>query len=245
VTRTSLEEFTKKNIWSKLGATSTTFHPEEYPDALPAPLEMGSRLSVNQGASSLKQGKILLKQPSEDDLGGIGLFSTPRDYMKLIAALLRGGYPLLSDASVDLLFQPQLSDASRAAMPKGLGAQMRRVLGIKCSGDITQADHCLAGTIITKDISGRRRAGTVNWSGMPNLHWVRLQFPFTYESSKSWIGSSFVKINLLQWIDRKTGIAAGFFTQLLPPGDAAVTGLLIELEEAVYKAIARDHSFKL
>lgn len=58
----------------------------------------------------------------------------------------------------------------------------------------------------------------------------------------------FILLSILtsfKWIDRKTGIAAGLFTQLLPPGDAAVTGLLIELEEALYKAIARDNSFKL
>lgn len=194
MTQNSLEEFMEKNIWSKLGATSTTFHPEIY-DNLPAPLEMGNRI-VGQGISSVKQGKIILTQPAKDDLGGIGLFSTPRDYMKLLAALLGGGYPLLSETGVDILFQPRLSDASRAAMPKGLGAQMRRVLGIKSSGDITQADHCLAGTVTMKDISGRRKAGTINWSGLPNLHWVRLQFPCLlflgfYKSSKFWILSPF------------------------------------------------------
>jgi hypothetical protein len=40
-------------------------------------------------------------------------------------------------------------------------------------------------------------------------------------------------------MDQKTGIAAVLFTQLMPPGDAAVTGLLIELEKALYKALSR------
>jgi CubicO group peptidase (beta-lactamase class C family) len=225
----------KQNIWSRLGATSTTFHPEKYPDTLPPPLEIANRLSVNRGTKSVKKGKVLLEQPRNDDLGGIGLFSTPRDYMKLIAALLGGGHPLMSEASVNILFQPQLSDASRAAMPKGLGAQMSRVLGIKSPSDINQVDHCLAGTIVVNDIPGRRKAGTVNWSGLPNMHWVRSQLPFCVLS----------ELTSFEWIDRETGIAAGLFTQLLPPGDAAVTSLLIELEEALYKAIARGNSFKL
>ncbi|GMG34638.1 unnamed protein product [Aspergillus oryzae] len=133
---------------------------------------MGYRVSVGQGTKSLKSGPIILKQPAQDDLGGIGLFSTPMDFVKLLSALLDGGYPLLTRESVDVLLQPQLSEASREAMPRPLGAQMRRVLGIKDAGDTQQADHSLAGTVTLRDIAGRRRAGTVNWSGLPNLHWV-------------------------------------------------------------------------
>ncbi|KAJ5346553.1 beta-lactamase/transpeptidase-like protein [Penicillium brevicompactum] len=214
----SLDQFMKSSIWSKLGAESTTFHPDAHLDALPAPLEMGNRQSVGEGTKSVTRGKITLQKPSRDDLGGIGLFSTPSNYMKLLSALLCGGCPLLNEASVDTLFRPQLSDASRLAMPKGLGTQMRRVLGIQSSDTSSQADHCLAGTIAMEDIPGRRKAGTVNWSGLPNLHW---------------------------WIDRKTGIAAGLFTQLLPPGDSAVTSLLIDLEVALYKYINNGEASKL
>lgn len=163
----------QENIWSKLGATSTTFHPELYSETLPPKLEMANRVSVGQGTKSVKSSRIMLGQPLKDDLGGIGLWSTPNDFVKLLTALLRGGQPLLTKAGVDTLFQPQLSDDSRAAMPKPLGSQMRRVLGIKSVDEIDQADHCLAGTITLKDIPGRRPSGTVNWSGMPNLHWVR------------------------------------------------------------------------
>ncbi|OGM44662.1 esterase [Aspergillus bombycis] len=210
VTKSTLEDYMRTHIWSKLGAVSTTFHPELYRETLPPQMGMGYRVSVGQGAKSLKPGPIILKQPAQDDLGGIGLFSTPMDFVKLLSALLGGGSPLLTRESVDILLQPQLSDASREAMPRPLGAQMRRVLGIKDVGDTQQADHSLAGTVILKDIAGRRRAGTANWSGLPNLHW---------------------------WIDRQTGIAATLFTQVMPPGDAAMTSLLIDLEESLYAAL--------
>ncbi|KAL3430391.1 beta-lactamase/transpeptidase-like protein [Aspergillus tetrazonus] len=40
-----------------------------------------------------------------------------------------------------------------------------------------------------------------------------------------------------EWIDRESGIAAALFTQLMPPSDEKVTGLLISLEEALYAAV--------
>ncbi|KAK5790253.1 hypothetical protein VI817_007540 [Penicillium citrinum] len=217
ITDSTLENYMQEHIWAKLGATSSTFHPELHRGTLPEPLEMGHRVSVGQGSRSVKPGPITLVQPARDCLGGIGIFSTAADFIKLLAALLKDGGPLLSKDSTDILFQPQLSDASRCAMPRPLGSQMRRILGIKDVHDIHQADHSLAGTVSMKDIPGRRKAGTVNWSGLPNLHW---------------------------WIDRKTGVAAALFTQLMPPGDAAVTSLLIELEEATYKYLVKDPATK-
>jgi CubicO group peptidase (beta-lactamase class C family) len=187
----------QKNIWSKLGATSTTFHPELYPETLPQKLEMASRVDIGRGTKSVKPAPIILGQPPKDDLGGIGLWSTPNDFVKLLAALLRGGQPLLTKASVDILFRPQLSDASRAAMPRPLGNQMRRVLGIKSVDEIDQADHCLSGTITLRDIPGRRPRGTVNWSGLPNLHWVRSSHFFS-------ISGTFLTTTSRQPVDRST-----------------------------------------
>lgn len=176
ITKSSLESYMQENIWSKIGAQSSTFHPELHRGSLPEPLEMAHRVSVGQGSRSVKPGPITLVQPAKDCLSGIGIFSTAEDFSKLLAAILKDGAPLLSKHSTDILFQPHLSDASRCAMPKPLGSQMRRILEIKNVNDIHQADHTLGGTINTKDIPGRRRAGTVNWSGLPNLHWVRLPF---------------------------------------------------------------------
>jgi CubicO group peptidase (beta-lactamase class C family) len=168
LTKSTLENYMQENIWSKLGATSTTFHPESYTE-LPPILDMGLRTS--SGSKTVQKVPIILKQPATDCLGGIGLFSTPSDFTKLLSAL-QGGSPLLSATSVETLFRPQLGDESRSSMPKGLGYQMRQILGIKGVDDTDQADHCLAGTITLKDIPGRRPKDTISWSGLPNLHWV-------------------------------------------------------------------------
>ncbi|KAL3496344.1 beta-lactamase/transpeptidase-like protein [Aspergillus germanicus] len=212
VTGSTLGEYMQTNIWSRLGATSTTFHPELRPDTLPPQMQMGERVSVGQGNESIKPGKVILGHPLKDDIGGIGLFSTPMDFMKLLSALVQGNGPLLSKEGVDLLFAPQLSDESRMVMPKALGKQMRRVLGIYSMDDAEQADHSLGGPITLKDIPGRRRRGTVSWGGLPNLHW---------------------------WVDRETGVAAALFTQIMPPADAVVTDLLIKLEKALYGIVSR------
>lgn len=119
----------------------TTFHPELYHGHLPQQLEMAHRICVGEGARSVKPGKIILNYPLQNELGGIGLFSTPEDYVKLLASLIDGNDNLLSRRSTDLLFAPRLNDASRAAMPKQFGFQMRRILGIKDAQDIGQADH--------------------------------------------------------------------------------------------------------
>ncbi|KAL3442326.1 beta-lactamase/transpeptidase-like protein [Aspergillus insuetus] len=212
VTGSTLEEYMQANIWSRLGATSTTFHPELRPDTLPPQMQMGERVSVGQGNESIKRGKVILGYPLKDDIGGIGLFSTPMDFIKLLSALVQGGGPLLNKEGVDLLFAPQLNDESRMAMPKALGKQMRRVLGIHSGDDAGHADHSLGGPITLKDIPGRRRRGTVSWGGLPNLHW---------------------------WVDREAGVAAALFTQLMPPADAVVTDLLIELEKVLYGVVGR------
>ncbi|KAJ0418661.1 beta-lactamase/transpeptidase-like protein [Aspergillus carlsbadensis] len=211
VTDSSLEQYMQANIWSRLGAKSTTFHPELHANTLPPRMQMGERVSIGEGTKSIKPGRIILGYPATDDLGGIGLFSTPMDFIKLLSALVQGGDPILSGESVDHLFEPQLSDSSRMAMPTALGKQMRRVLGITSVDDYQRADHCLGGAVTLKDIPGRRRRGTVSWSGLPNLHW---------------------------WVDRESGIAAALFTQIMPPADTAVTDLLLELEKALYGMVS-------
>lgn len=133
---------------------------------------MGKRVDGRGTINGLKKTSIILGYPLKNDIGGIGLFSTAEDYTKLLSVLIQGGFPLLSKTSLDLLFTPQLGSASRSDMPGPLGRQMRRVLGLRDVDDINQADHCLAGTITLRDIPKRRRKGTVNWSGLPNLHWV-------------------------------------------------------------------------
>lgn len=182
----------QENIFSKLAASSTTFHhPSQHRasnttnNTQPPLLEMAYRVPVSNNnpsttttpKTSLTPCPIILQYPLKQDLGGIGLFSTPTDFTSFLTSLLRGGDTLFrqGEESVNLLFAPQLDPQSESAkvLPKALGWQMRRILGAS-STDTGTVNHALAGTVTTRDIPGRRRAGSVSWSGLPNLHWVGL-----------------------------------------------------------------------
>ncbi|KAL4818271.1 beta-lactamase/transpeptidase-like protein [Aspergillus spinulosporus] len=252
ITGTRLSTYMKDNILSRLEASCTSFlHPDQQPQNNTSPPLLGmayrtsspsnrnskaasSPLTTSNPRSkpepSLKAGPIILTYPLTHDLGGIGLFSTPADFASLLASLLRDGDRLFSKGkdSTDLLLAPQLYSRypkAGKALPAGLGRQMKRIFGVGVDARSStleqpieqleagiEIDHSLAGLVAMQDIPGRRAKGSVGWAGLPNCHW---------------------------WIDRKTGIAAALFTQLLPPSDEKVTGLLISLEEALYAAVEK------
>ncbi|KAH8164921.1 hypothetical protein CIB48_g3325 [Xylaria polymorpha] len=76
----------------------------------------------------------------------------------------------------------------------------------------SQGDFGLSSSINATGFPGRRAANSANWQGMPGVH---------------------------AWLDRATGLAGVFTTQLLPPGDKVVTDTFCALEEAVYKGTDR------
>jgi len=162
-----LEEYMATNIWSRLGMKSTTFHPENRPDLRSDQMELGWR--GNGPRSVLEPTAIPFAHPAQDDLGGVGLFTTAEDYAKVLAALVSGGGALLSQSSVDELLKPQLAD-TRAfnEFRSGPGQAAYENLW----SDATKGNHTLAGPINLTALPGRRAKNTVHWSGMPNLHWV-------------------------------------------------------------------------
>lgn len=151
-------------------------------------------------------------------LGGIGLFSTANDYAKLLGALVSGGGPLLSAESVREMLRPQdlVQEASDSLQdfvfgkPYGLDRHLR-------TSDVPLAppplvQQSLAGTVTTEDVPGRRKKGSVNWGGNPNIIW---------------------------WIDPESGVAAGLFTQLRPSFPSNWM-LGLDLEDAVYRFLQSD-----
>lgn len=218
LTGKDLDEYQQENIWGPLGAKSTSFRPVKHfaPDGLPPMQEMAYYSAEKNG---IVAGESVWKLEPRDAIGGAGLYSTANDYIRLLSALLRGGAPLLTKDSVDLLFSPQLGSGSVQALRKFLiGESVETSLSRWYAtsdeeyANIQEIQHCLAGCLTTEDVPGRRKKGSVNWGGLPNLSW---------------------------WIDRESGIAATIFTQLMPPGGPNVRMLVVELEDALYK-LARE-----
>jgi len=142
--------------------TSTTFCPAKFRDRLVQPYLRGEDGKVNPSPLP-----VPIVPPTQT--AGHGVWGSPNDYAKLLAALLDGGGPLLTPKSVQEIFGHQLVDPeSILSMVHGA---YKRALGPSIPLD-QKVDHSLAGLINLNDFTGRRPAGTLQWSGMPNLIWV-------------------------------------------------------------------------
>ncbi|KAI0452384.1 beta-lactamase family protein [Xylaria acuta] len=200
VAKQDLESFMKTNIWTPLGMRSTTFRPWTRPDLEATLVELAWR----DADGALVKGKNPFG-PAVDCCGGVGLFSTPHDQIKLLSSLLRGDGGILSRERLDDLLSPQTEDSSHflAVVCGTKRAHLGQTWPQGCRGDFG-----LSSSINATDFPGRRAANSANWQGMPGVH---------------------------AWLDRATGLAGLFTTQLLPPGDKLVTETFCALEEAVYK----------
>ncbi|KAJ5733771.1 hypothetical protein N7493_002557 [Penicillium malachiteum] len=219
LTGMSLDEYQQKYIWQPLGAKNTTFFPANRGTTEKDLHEIAER-SQGAGPQNLKVGSLPWLFTCRDALGGAGLYSTANDYSKLLAALLADGGSILSKASVDEMFRPQMGAGSVAGLRASLlgdGSDNTHSTTWAHSFDadrkaLMDMQHCLCGVVNTEDVRGRRRKNSIAWSGLPNLIW---------------------------WIDRESGVAAVFFTQMNPDGDKLIRKLEWDIEHALYRLIDR------
>ena len=219
----TLEEFMKKNLWTKLEMHDTTFRPELKPDFSARRMQMAWR---NRATGELSVGKVPLASPAQDCCGGVGLYSTPNDCAKVLKAVLSGGGAILKKSSVDEMLNSQLMDSKyflSAIHGPGKGHLAQTW------PDGAPGTFGLSSSINLEDFPGRRSKHSANWSGMPGIHAVSSLGFESILSQKS------AKLNDFQWIDRESGLAGLLTTQLLPPGDPMVTECLLGLETALYK----------
>ena len=149
------------------------------------------------------------------DAGGAGLFSCARDYSQVLSALLKTPSPLLKPESLDILFTPQLGDASRETLFQTLFAKYpgneEGLIGNMFHGGTlpmnTRVSYSCAGIIATEGVPGARGSNAVAWGGLPNLIWC---------------------------VDRDKGRAIMYASQLLPPGDAKSGAAFAVFEKAVF-----------
>ncbi|CAH0035967.1 unnamed protein product [Clonostachys rhizophaga] len=216
LTGLEFDEYQQKNIWQPLGAKNTTFFPAKRGLTQEDIHEPASRAD-GKGSQNLEPGTSPWKFECRDALGSGGLFSTANDYSKLLAALLSGGGSLLSQASVDELFRPQIGPGAVKGLRQFIiGTDLDSTQAPIWTGsaeewqDVMKLQHSLCGVVNAEDVKARRRKNTVHWSGLPNLIW---------------------------YIDRESGVTATFFTQLLPVGDRPARQIWLDIEEALYKIV--------
>ncbi|KAK3117900.1 hypothetical protein LTR53_000313 [Teratosphaeriaceae sp. CCFEE 6253] len=147
-----------------------------------------------------------LNTGSTDCFGGHGGFASMPDYLKVQHSILANDGKLLKPETVEMMFQPQLSAPSQ----RDLMAFMASPMGAYVIGEWKaglELDWGLGGILLMQDDEGRRKKGTLSWGGMTNPFWA---------------------------IDREAGLAYTFGTQVLPPGDKGVEGMITAAEYAIY-----------
>ena len=154
----------KENLFKPLGMNDSTFRPEE----LPHVANRSGAFMIRTPEGILVSGPSPFPKEHELESGGAGGHSTAHDYAKLITALLQGG--VLSQTSVDTLFAPQLTDIQRKEMKETVST----FWDAYCPEFPKDAElsYALGGMVNLTDVPGKRRAGSVMWSGYFNQHWV-------------------------------------------------------------------------
>ncbi len=213
------------NIWAPLGMDSTTFRPWTRPDLTEKLVELAWR----NPDGTLAKGKVPFGYLAADCCAGVGLYSTPEDQAKLLSALLGGGADIISKESMDELLRPQTADPSHF-LSEVCGSK-RGHLG-QTWPEGSKGDFGLSSSINADNFPGRRAAGSANWQGMPGVHAVShqprslppRQKPRTVSAGVLAlfpVVSHHLPLTLLltiaQWLDRTTGLAGLFMTQVFCP----------------------------
>ncbi|KAJ9293371.1 hypothetical protein DTO271G3_7867 [Paecilomyces variotii] len=222
VTGQTLNDYLHKHIFEPLGLKNISMFPTKSMKEKLA--YMNSRAPDGQ----LSPRDHLLRRPlivegTEEiknclNSGGAGIFAKPQEYCQIIAVLLNDGTSpttgakLLRKETVDEMFRNQIPEFPH------FGTQ-----GIPDSKpDLTNPIPDLyplpptgeQGWGLTFMLTGGatgRSTGTGHWAGLPNLWW---------------------------WCDREKGIGGMVCAQILPFVDAKITGLWVDIETEVYKALA-------
>lgn len=208
----------QKHIFMPLGITNIAFHLAERPDMLQTLPGMSVRLGGTHpyfGTAADPEAKVMHQVDEfppvgavKEDSGGTGAYASATDYQKILQSLTSDNYKLLGKGMVEELFRQQLGHKSQEALMDKLKVkELNDVIapGIPMG---TQAGYGLGGMLVLEDVEGRRRKGSMNWSGMPNVFW---------------------------WVDRAGGISGIYASQLIPMGDAKSVGLFMEFEKAMYE----------
>lgn len=199
-----LEDVFRERIYAPCGISSTSFD---------VPEGMRSRLATphRRGRDGIIA-PMAMNPPvtAELDMGGQGLFSTVPDLLALLRVWLGDG-----SAPGGRVLRPEtIAWATRgepgvavtplqAAIP-ALTREVEFLPGIPTSWGYSFL-------VNEADVPGRRRAGSVSWAGLGNVHY---------------------------WIDRRSGVAGVWATQLLPFYDPAAAEGAAAFERAVYRKAA-------
>ena len=206
LTKSTLEEYMKANIWDPLGLKTMTFFPSKR-EGLEARVPL---LSVRGPDGKLYPFKEpFLNTGATGCFGGSGGYATLGEYRTFLLSLLRNDGKILRPESVDELFRPQLTAPQAESFKEFLLGPMGAFFIGEFKPEEYKHDFGFGGVVFVEGYEdGRRKAGALSWGGVANTFWM---------------------------IDREAGLALTFGTQVIPPGDGKVKEVITVVEKEVYR----------
>jgi CubicO group peptidase (beta-lactamase class C family) len=168
----TLEEFMQKNIFAKLDMRDTTFRPEHRDTYLTRKMEHATR-DPKTGALIAGGGHHLLALPAKDCIGGMGLYSTPSDLVKVLKEILAGGGNIVKRESVAEMLKSQLNEETNAAFMAVIDGRAKYHLR-QTWPDGSEGTFGLSSSINLNDFAGRRLKNSSNWAGSSGMHAVSI-----------------------------------------------------------------------
>lgn len=154
-----LDEHLERAIFGPLGMTETSFFP---PPGTPR-CAMARRAAVG----GFEPMEFPLGRSRSFWMGGGGLISPPRDYLKFLRAIAAGGAPLLGPAMFGQVLQSQTGERDAGALTTAnaaLANDFRPLAG-------QRPRHGLAGLVNLDPVPGGRAAGSLAWAGLANCYY--------------------------------------------------------------------------
>jgi CubicO group peptidase (beta-lactamase class C family) len=158
----------------------------------------------------LMAGDVDLPRDPEFCSGGGGLHGTAGDYGRFMRAMLNDGQ--LDGVRILRPETAELAFTDNLApvpYPERMESAIPELTNVIESLPVAQG-YGLGLQLVLEDIEGMRRAGTGSWAGLFNCYY---------------------------WIDRTSGVAGAFFTQVLPFFDARIVETAFGVEGAVYAGL--------
>jgi CubicO group peptidase (beta-lactamase class C family) len=200
-----LAEYFDNNIFVPLGMTDTFY---ELPaDKLDRSVTVMARTPEGLEHQPGFQPTPMKKGSMAHYSGGGGLFSTVKDYGRILQMLLNSGSldgkTLIKPETVDSMFQNNIGNIQ----PVALATVMPTISNTADMSFGNAVTFGLGLLLHTDGIEGGRKPNTGSWAGLFNSYY---------------------------WVDRQAGTYGIFGTQVLPFYDTVTIETLLEFEQAVY-----------